>query len=405
MLEVADRPIEGVMEALARRDLEAAFLVPTATGLSKSIMDAHGALRAYLKEAGFHDYGSQPQGSDAKQTRRACFILPNRVVEATASLYRPTSGNGDPRIWFSGLPRHAAPGNVLAIIAFDGTLYVVNASAPGVLESLGNPASPFAQLAENFSRQRNSVARELLALLRDINALGYVRSLRDGPTGVGMTLETLLGIPANSSKAPDYKGIELKASRTNARGAHGSRFTLFSKVPDWGNSTIKSAVELLEKHGYDRDGRRQLYCSMSALPNSLGLSIGTDGQWLHAMHGVPRARTRSKVVQWDMDGLRSALEEKHGETFWVKAVTRKARNGAEEFKYAFATHTKGPIATNFDSLIESGHIELDFLLHLLDRAPGQKPRARDHGYLFKMDPRDLPLLFPPPVTFDLSERE
>jgi hypothetical protein len=28
-----------------------------------------------------------------------------------------------------------------------------------------------------------------------------------------MTLETMLGIAANNSKAPDYKGIELKAKR------------------------------------------------------------------------------------------------------------------------------------------------------------------------------------------------
>ena len=31
--------------------------------------------------------------------------------------------------------------------------------------------------------------------------------------GVGYTLETLLGIAANSSKAPDYKGIEIKSGR------------------------------------------------------------------------------------------------------------------------------------------------------------------------------------------------
>lgn len=32
-------------------------------------------------------------------------------------------------------------------------------------------------------------------------------------TAIGRTLETLLGININSSKQPDYKGIELKAFR------------------------------------------------------------------------------------------------------------------------------------------------------------------------------------------------
>jgi len=52
-----------------------------------------------------------------------------------------------------------------------------------------------------------------LSKLQIISAKGFVDSLRSGDTGVGMTLETLLGIEANSNRAPDYFGIEIKAKR------------------------------------------------------------------------------------------------------------------------------------------------------------------------------------------------
>ena len=52
-------------------------------------------------------------------------------------------------------------------------------------------------------------------MLSDVSRKGFIKTMRPGDTGVGFTLETLLGIEANSNKAPDYKGIELKSSRVS----------------------------------------------------------------------------------------------------------------------------------------------------------------------------------------------
>ena len=54
------------------------------------------------------------------------------------------------------------------------------------------------------------VSEELLEKCRQINKKGFIKTMRVGDTGVGYTLETLLGIKANSNKSPDYKGIEIK---------------------------------------------------------------------------------------------------------------------------------------------------------------------------------------------------
>ena len=402
MLERADRPIEEVMRALAAHGVEAGFLVPTETGLAKSIMDAHRELRDFLQRVGLHDYERQAKGPAAKLIVPAKYVGPRTVEDASASLYRPETKDGDPRIWITGLARRAEAGNLLALLVHEGTLYVANTSVPGVLESLDTPTSPLGRVVAEIERAKGGAARELLGKLGEVAGRGYVRSLRPGPTGVGMTLETLLGIEANSSKSPDFKGIEIKASRTRSgRRATTSRVTLFSKVPDWKSSPVKSAVELLRAHGYDRAGRRQLYCSMNHQPNTLGLFLAADEDNLHVM--TSRTEPHSKVLKWDMSGLRQAFAEKHRETFWVKASVKKSTDGVEHFHYTSVVHTRAPVVSDLESLFDRGHVELDFLLHLRDRGPGQRPRARDHGYLFKMHPRDLSLVFPPPVIYDLED--
>ena len=400
VLAMSDRPIEEVIRVLAELGVEAGYLVPTKTGLDKSILDAHSQLRGYLRSAGLHDYDAQARGANGKVVVRGWHVGAAELVATRASLYRPESKGGDPRIWVSGLPEHAAAGNLLALLVHDGQLYVANTSMPGVLESASDPGSPFGKLLHAIAARNNDPATDLLGKLRGVAAMGFIPSLRPGPTGVGMTLETMLGIAANSSKSPDFRGIEIKASRVSASTGAQQRVTLFSKVPDWANSAIPSAVALLGARGYDRDGRRQLYCSMNDKPNTLGLYLSVGGGCLHALHGGPPSP--SKVVQWGMDGLRDALAQKHHQTFWVKANARRTPGGVEEFRYVSATHTRAPLVSNLDSLLDMGRVEVDFLLHLMERGAGQKPRARDHGYLFKMAPRDLPLLFPPSVKYDLA---
>jgi len=52
---------------------------------------------------------------------------------------------------------------------------------------------------------------------RKIREMGYVPSLRNGPTGIGFTLETLLGIDENNDALPDIEGAELKHIEQIAR--------------------------------------------------------------------------------------------------------------------------------------------------------------------------------------------
>lgn len=400
MLEQSDRSIAQVIEVLASNGLEAAYLVPTETGLTKSILDAHAGLRSYFTAKKFHDYYGQGKGTEAKRTVDAFYVTPVGLTPTKVSLYRPETKNGDPRIWPYELKKFSKAGNLLAIFADDECIYIANVSDQHMLSAEGVVGHYFGQFLKGLADKKNEVATELLDRIRTCTNGGWIPSMRQGPTGIGFTLESLLGIAANSSRLPDYKGIELKASRQNFK-APRSRSTLFSKTPDWGKSVCQSGLELLDKYGYVVDGRRQLYCSLRHIPNSLGhfLEVANSDTTLNSMHQQAVEMQKDPVLHWDLAVLTSALAEKHKETFWIKAQVRKS-DGAEEFRFTHVTHTKGPLLANMVELFRLGSIELDYCLHEKLGESGSRS-ARDHGYLFKIWPKNLNQLFPPPSTYSL----
>src|SRR5258706_13573548 len=91
------------VKELTENSIEHTLIEPTQTGLEKSIMDATGPVRLFLKENGIHDYEYQKQGPNNKVLIKSFFIETATLVQSSASLYRPKTKKGDPRIWFKGL--------------------------------------------------------------------------------------------------------------------------------------------------------------------------------------------------------------------------------------------------------------------------------------------------------------
>jgi hypothetical protein len=394
MLEKSDTSIADTLTVFNRYNLDVGLLVPTETGMKKSIMDATAGVRDYFHDTGFHDYDTQAQGPEAKVVKKAYFVRSTVLEPASASLYRPKTKSGDPRVWFSKLKGYANPHNLLAILVREDVAYIVNCSDVDVLESIHRPDTPLGAIAAASKPATDPVVEELLEMIRDVSAQGFVRTLRPGDTGIGMTLETMLGIAANTSKAPDYKGIELKAKRI--RKGKANRVTLFSQVPNWKLSPIGSAWNLLSTYGYHRDGKLRLNHEMNAsAPNSIGfvLEVDANRDWLRQNHQDPETAVSRHVTTWEMEKLRKRLKEKHPQTFWVGAKAR-GRGADEEFHYVQVEHTRQPKVRNFDALIEGGVISVDYLMS--QKGP---QRVRDHGYLFKMHAADFPALFPPSETY------
>lgn len=215
MISKSDYDITEAIRLFNNFGVEATYIVPTAVGLGKSIMDATSPVRSYLKINAIHDYEGQLQGPEGKIVIPVFLINETNLTSTTASLYRPKAKGkeGDPRIWFSKLSSYASPNNLLAVIAFCDTLYVVNLSNPLIRESAIDPKSPLGSLLREIGASQNIIADELLEKIKIIASRGWIQTVTSGDTGIGATLESCLGIQINSSREPDYKGIEIKAKR------------------------------------------------------------------------------------------------------------------------------------------------------------------------------------------------
>jgi hypothetical protein len=355
-------------------------------------MDATGSVRAYLKRTLIHDFESQKQGQEYKQQVPTFLMLANELAPSTASLYRPNTKNGDPRIWFKGLGYYAKANDILAVISHEKKLYVVNITQLdlAVLLTLSH-LNPIKELFNEISRFSNAIADELLMKLRAITAKGFTPALLEADTAVGKTLETLLGIKSNSSKKPDYKGIEFKAFRDK----RGNRKNLFAQVPDWDLSVFRSSSDILNAFGYHRGDDFKLYCTVSSkVKNSQGLSLRTDMIIQQLIESSDKKDIGDFVV-WRLELLHKRLIEKHSETFWIAADSIFI-DGKEHFQYKKAEHTKKPILSQFDILLDQGIITLD---HLIKKTPSGG--VVEKGPIFKIKPNGLGLLFPPSVTHSL----
>ena len=396
---MSDTNIEQFLSIFAETGVPVAFLVPTLTGFGKSIMDATASIRELLRNANVHDYEKQSQGQNNKEIVDTYIVQYDSLVQTDTSLYRPETKKGDPRIWIYNLKPFCQPYNLLALIVIEKKIYVFNLSDKRIADSLFAKGFCYSIL-EEASYQDKRISEELLNKLHIIHNQGFLPSVTVGDPGVGDTLEHALGIDRNNSKAPDYKGIELKTTRLTRNGGNRAktRSTLFTRVPDEGMS-YRQIVDAYGKVQVPRGStvaRMQMYETlMCARPNAYDLILDVDinNDMLNIMH--QGERVKKYVSAWYLENLRKALLLKHRETFWIKAQS-ETRDGVEFFRYDKVLHTKNPNASLLAPLFESNKITVDLAAHY--KADG---KWRDHGVLFKMMPNDLPLLLGEPKEYIL----
>lgn len=365
--------------------IDFSILTITATGIDKSIMDAIGSLRNFLDEKGFHRYGSQKQGKNHKILKPCQLITSEKILNKKISLYRPVTKKGDPRIWVYGLKSHVHPNDELAFFIIDDSLYVLNLNSVDL--------SHYSNLLFELKHSLDEIAIELRDKLIEI-AKQPLKSIMKGDTAIGMTVEHALDLPANSSKKPDYKGIEIKSGRVTRTK---TRKTLFAQVPEWNASDLKSSREIVDTYGYpDEDnGDQRLYCTVNATSfnrQGLRLVVDLENDRVYEEHEVDGV-----VVVWEGRKLRERLLEKHHETFWISANV-VVSTGDEFYSLKSFTHTRNPMAHQLLPLIDQGIITLD---HLIKRKSGTD-RTSEKGPFFKIKPQALDMLFPEPMVYPLT---
>ncbi|WP_020557945.1 MvaI/BcnI family restriction endonuclease [Thiofilum flexile] len=375
---------------LVELGIDFAIFWPTKTGLDKSILDATNPVRALFTAMKLHDYSNQAQGPEAKCKYTAIFVASPELIITEMTAYRPQTKKGDPRMWFKYLKDFANAGDAIAITIYDKTPYLFNLSQI-TLSIHQNTNDHIGQILKRLAIT-NNIAQDLLNKLRTIARRGAITSPTSGDTAIGIAIELALGIPTNSSKKPDYFGIEIKSARSSKSS---NRSNLFAQVPNWQKSILKSSREILEKYGYQRNNDHKLYCTIQALkPNSQGLylTLAENQEILFEKH-----IDDGDVVLWEAETLRQRLVEKHTETFWIEADSSFDKQGQELFYLKSITHTKAPLQSQLMPLLAEGIITVD---HLIKRK-GSNGQVSEKGPLFKINPEHLALLFPQPVKYEL----
>lgn len=400
MIKKSNSDVIKTYEKFRKFELPVTFIVPTDTGLKKSIMDATYPVRSFLLERGLHNFSEQETGENSRVYLESLILANDQVISTKTSLYRPNTKEGDPRIWVYKLAQYSDPFDLWAILNFEKILVFINCSKTNLDHLFKKPNSVVTSLLNFNLHNESSVAQELLTKCKNISRMGFVKTMKAGDTGIGFTFESLLGITANSSKSPDYKGIEIKTSRSKK-----NKGTLLSMVPNWALSKIKSSEELVDKRGKlgSHGPLKTIFNTLSATKvNSHDLALLlSENEIFQTFHS---GGVTVKDVLWVLQDLIDRLSAKHKETFWIEAERRGVTGSStEEFHFNRVTHTSNIDKIAIPNLIHHGVITMDYLLW--EKAENWKQYVHKNGFdfLWKIRPKDRPLLFKFIRQYDLRE--
>jgi len=222
----------------------------------------------------------------------------------------------------------------------------------------------------------------ILGKLKEIKKMGFIKTHRSGTTGIGKTLEDLLGIKENNIPGPNARMIELKSARKNG----SSMLTLFTKSP----LPPKANSILLERFGYESrhgNNKKELHTTVNAkafntLKGKPGFKIVIEKDRINLV------TIENEVVgYWDREILKKSFERKLPKLLYVKADFR-GEGPDEEFWFNEAWLLSGFDFNSFVSLLKEGTILVDIRI-------GQYPdgRPHDHGTGFRVLPIKLDLCF------------
>lgn len=248
-------------------------------------------------------------------------------------------------------------------------------------------------------------SQQFQAKMAEIKAKGFVPSHRVGDTGIGKTLEDLLGITENNRSSADLGKYELKAARKDT----SSMITLFTKAPQ----PHSANKELLEKCGYPtRDAshnfslrdrsqlklanynptlklngteiteEKELHTAVDAIStNPQGLRLGIRDNKLFIDNA------QNVLAYYDYETLKECFEKKYNSLLYVLADHQGSR-GSESFWFNEAYLLEGFNFQTFCDLILKGLLKVDVRIgHYSDG------RLHDHGTGFRIMPRYLPQCF------------
>jgi hypothetical protein len=216
---------------------------------------------------------------------------------------------------------------------------------------------------------------EFIKRLKALKAMGYVKSMRKGPTGIGFTFESYVGIKENNLALPDIEGFEIKAHRNGS----DNLITLFTfNRGAW----IMNPIDAVKKYGTkDKNGRKGLYFTMSRSVNSAGLYLDIDAHYVSVKH-----IDGNEIAKWSFDDIAEQFKKKIPGLILIHANV-EMRNETEWFNFYSAKLLNGTTPEKLKQCIMDGTVLIDLRLH------DKGTMARNHGTGFRVYESQLEKVF------------
>lgn len=226
---------------------------------------------------------------------------------------------------------------------------------------------------------------ELIEKIKELKELGFIQTHRSGPTGIGKTLEDLLGIKENNFKGPNGYQTELKSARNNS----SSMLTLFSKNPLPRGINKKLRME----YGYPDDNfpnkkviRKMIDATgfnvIQKSPEKIAFKITSlDDRIEIQASRPPKSIPDMETPYWLKTDLAKRVKEKYGESLLYVKANVKIIDGKEHFHYIEAWHLKGFNPDKLFKLLANGILAVDIRLGL-----HKDGRDHDHGTAIRIRP-------------------
>lgn len=165
-----------------------------------------------------------------------------------------------------------------------------------------------------------------------------------GAQGAGYTLEALLGVAANASKAPDKYGFEVKSYS-------GARISLMTPTPDGGYQGDHTFREFMERYGHagvKDDGSRRFtgIHRCGVVNNRTGIELRVNGydpatgkfadNTEEIAVQLVAAATGDVVASWSLEHLANSWNKKHASAIYIPVSKREAGGGtSDSMEYSY----------------------------------------------------------------------
>ena len=237
--------------------------------------------------------------------------------------------------------------------------------------------------------------REFITRFQAVRNRGWVRSHRANNTGIGKTLEDLMGIDENNLDGPDLGEVEIKSQRALT----SSKVTLFTKKPtepDGANTILR------DKFGITNPKHPDLMQMHASMFNYWNTTYERWGMRLKPVDIDERIYLQIKDLRtdeivpftcwYDYDIIRSIIAKKMNILAFVSA-DRKMVDGWEHFRYTECKIFHGGSFERFLGLMNSGKIQYDIRIGSY-KTPGKSyGKVHDHGSGFRIARGHMPELF------------